>query len=84
MWTKRFVALPINVFNVEQENLTGKADMVPTFLNVNPFDITAYRVTFDGDQERTYIELKNGSGYMITMTVQEFEETMNLLTQSTN
>lgn len=85
MWTKRFVALPIEVFNTKEQELTGKAQTVPVFLSVNPFDITAYRTTFDESGEgRTYIELRNGSGYMITMSVQEFEETMNLFTQTTN
>lgn len=88
MWTKRYIALPIEIFNQKEEDLTGKKAVgEPVFLNVNPFEIAAYHPTRNDDypeRELTRIELRLGGGYLILLTVKEFEQALNLFTQSTN
>lgn len=73
------------LYDKQMKELTDKEDSKPAFWNVNPFEVAAYRPTYpEGkpDRECVWVELRNGEGTMVWLTVKEFEETMNLFTQN--
>lgn len=79
-WTDRFIFLPISVYNVKEQEITGSADSVDSYLKTLPTNIVEYRPTFlesRPDQEATEITKRNGDTAVITLSVQQFEETMN-------
>ena len=85
MWTKRFVALPVMLYDKHLKEMAGVKDEKAAFWNVNPYEIAAYRPTYpegEPDRECTYVELRGGDATMVWLTVKEFEETMNLFTQN--
>lgn len=80
-FTERFLQLPIQVYDKKMKELSGKEECYDSVLRVNPLEIQSYRPSFDeDDQERkeiVFITLKGGDGYLIYLSMEEFEKRVN-------
>lgn len=79
-FTDRFIKVPICVFNIKHKELTGNEDCKESWLKFNPMELSNYKPSYDEgepDVEIVYIELKNGYGCLVYLSVSEFEKLLN-------
>lgn len=80
MFTDRFIKVPIRVFSVKEEELTGNSVDTDSWLKFNPFDLSNYKPSYDDaepDVEITHMTLKNGYGVLVYLSPKEFESLLN-------
>ena len=72
MFTDRFVKLPIMVFSVKEQELTGNAIDSESWMKVNTMEISNYKPSYDEgepDIEIVHVTLKNGYGALVYLSV---------------
>lgn len=82
MFTDRFIKIPIQVYDKELAELTGKEpDYTDSWMKINPMEISEYKPTVtekDGHEtDCTYIVMKNGSGFYCYLIPEDFEKILN-------
>lgn len=84
MFTDRFIKIPIKVYNVKEKELTNNENCYDSYEQINPFEISSYRPSFDSDyteKECVSISFKNGSQTLAYLSVKEFEKLLNTTTR---
>jgi len=80
-FTDRFIELPIKVYDISDSELTGKTEYEESFMKVNPMEISHYKPTYDGDEDReikyVFVTLKNGDGFFVYLSIDAFERLLN-------
>ena len=80
MFTDRFIKLPIVVFSQKQQDLTGNAEDNPSWIKINPMEISNYKPSYDEgepDIEIIHMILKNGFSTLVYLSPEEFEAALN-------
>lgn len=81
MWSDRFIKLPIQVYDKQQKELTGKEILEDSYIKINPLDISLYRPTYDDfdpeQKEITSVTTKYGDTTLVQLSVWEFEKQIN-------
>lgn len=80
MFTDRFIQLPIKVYDREAKELTGKAEYEDSWMKINPFEISSWKPAEDNENNDvacTYVSMKNGDGFYVYYTTEQFEELLN-------
>lgn len=78
-FTDRFITLPIKVYDRKQAELTGHEDYEDSFIKINPFEISQYKPSTDGDEwgECVHLVMKGGDDFNVYLTIEEFETALN-------
>ena len=79
-FTDRFIRVPIEIYEIAEKELTGKASYYPTTLKFNPLEISNYHPTFDDkfpEKDCVQVHLKNGYQAIVYMTMPDFEALLN-------
>lgn len=83
MFTKRYLSLPVIVFNVGYDAKLGidiqTGGVSHSYVKLNPFEISAYRpateIDGNGDEiDVVIIQTKSGDDYTVTLDLKKFEE----------
>lgn len=79
-FTDKYVKLPIKVFNTEQKELTGNAELFDSNMYILPSEISNYKITEDDEDELreiVHLKLKNGDSFYVYLTLKQFCETLD-------
>lgn len=76
MFTKRFIKMPIKLYNKELEEMTGQPQEIDGYEMINPFNIASYRPSQE-PEGATYVTFKSGDGIMVYMDINDFETLLN-------
>lgn len=78
-FTYRFIKIPIKVYNTQDADLMGHKTFEDTWMKINPIEISQYKPSHDDDNESncTYLSMRNGDGFYLYLTTDEFEELLN-------
>lgn len=77
MFTDRFLKVPTDLINEKQKDLTGNDNAYEAFTHILPMDVCEYHETSYEGVYGTQIFFKNGRGFMINISVEEFEKLLN-------
>lgn len=78
MFTDRFIELPTKEYDIKHKELTGNdGELRDSFEKFLPLEIASYRTAFDNDEECVAVKLKNSEGFLIYLTIDEFENRLN-------
>lgn len=81
MFTDRFIKVPIGVYDKQLKELTGNENTEDSYMKFNPFELATYRPTYTTDEpeiEVVSMTLKSGDVTVVLMSMQEFEDLINL------
>jgi hypothetical protein len=84
MFTRRFIKLPIKVYDLEHKEITGQELCKDTYTMVNPFTISRYRPSDENNGVCTHITFKDGDCILTYISVREFEKLANEHSDITN
>ncbi len=81
-FTDRFIEVPVDLYNTTEAEMIGYTEETktePSYMKINPFEISYYRpAKDDGDNStQTLIYLKTGENFYITLPIDEFEKRLN-------
>lgn len=80
-FTDRFVKLPCMLVNKQHEDMgIDNLEEVPTFIRINPFEISRYHPTSpngEGELTETKVFFKDGEHVILEMTCDDFEKMLN-------
>ena len=76
-FTDRYLKVPTKVYNQKDADLTGKPEYEDSFSHILPTDIQEYYESVDLELECTQLYLKNGRGFIVYLTVPQFEKLLN-------
>lgn len=74
MFTDKYIKLPIKIYEKSLKELTGKEELVDSWIKINPFDISTYRPSEEG---QTLIEFRNGTETLVYLSTEQFESKLN-------
>lgn len=77
MFTKRFISLPIKVYDKAHMDLTGEELTQDSYEMVNPFFIGSYRPSNENNGNAVHVTFKDGSTMLIYLNIEEFENKLN-------
>lgn len=82
MFTKRYIALPIEMYNRKTAELTGDEDSTcfEAVGKFNPFDISGYWPAYDNDgnpEDKTTVSFKNGESVLVLLSLTALEVKLN-------
>lgn len=84
MFTKRFIKLPIKVYNSDFKDMTGEEVCDDTYTMVNPFTIARYRPSNENDGNCVHITFKDSDCILAYMNIREFEKLVNRYSDISN
>jgi len=84
MFSRRFVKLPIKVYDRDHMELTGAEIAKDTFEMINPFRIESYRPSDENNGNCINISLQSGATMLIYMNIREFERMLDKYYSSIN
>lgn len=76
-FSKRFVRLPIKVYDKTHLELTGEEITIDSYEMINPMSIASYRPSNDGDVTCVHVTFKDGGSIMIYLDIERFEKIMD-------
>lgn len=77
LFTDRFISVPTDLVNEKQKDLTGDDGAYEAYTHILPMEICEYHETMYDDRVGTQIYFKNGRGFMINLSISEFEKLLN-------
>ncbi len=77
MFTRRFIKLPIRVYDTDLKEITGEELCKPTYTMVNPFCISRYRPSDENDGVCTHITFKDGDCLLTDIHINDLERMLN-------
>ena len=77
MFTKRFIKLPIKVYDTDYKELTGEELCKDTYTMVNPFTISRYRPSDENNGVCTHITFKDSDCLLAYISIKDFETLVN-------
>jgi len=77
MFSKRFIKVPIKVYDQSHMELTGSEITKDTYEKILPYSIESYRPSVENDGKCLHLSLRSGSTMLVYMTVEEFERTLD-------
>lgn len=76
-FTRRYIKLPIKLFNQEKMALTGVEETVDSFAMINPLSIDVYRPSIQEDGDAVHVDFRFGGSMVVYMRMIDFEELLN-------
>jgi hypothetical protein len=79
-FTDRFIKIPIKVYDVKQQELTGHAEDKDSWMKFNPMEVANYKPSYDEGEPETeivFLRFKSGDGVLCYMSPIEFETLLN-------
>ena len=79
-FTDRFLKVPIKIYDRAQAEVMGKAEYEDSWMKINPFEISHYKPTEDKENDNqicTYVMMKQGDGFFVYLSPDEFEKLLN-------
>lgn len=74
----RFMEVPIEIFDVRQQDLTGDAPLEKVISKILPMEISEYYgYTWNEGELRTSLYMKNGRSFSVLLSQKEFERRVN-------
>lgn len=84
MFTKRFIKLPIKVYNNDFKEMTGEEVCDDTYTMVNPFTISRYRPSDENGGKCVHITFKDSDCLLAYISIKEFEKILNTYSDMSN
>ena len=76
-FTRRYVKLPIKLFNQEESLLTGVEETIDPYAMVNPMSIDVYRPSMENEGQAIHVDFRYGGSMIVYMHISDFEELLN-------
>jgi hypothetical protein len=76
-FTRRYVKLPIKLFNQEESLLTGVEETIDSYAMVNPMSIDVYRPSMENEGQAIHVDFRYGGSMIVYMHISDFEELLN-------
>lgn len=76
-FTRRYVKLPIKLYDREQLELTGVETTMDSYTMVNPISIDSYRPSMENDGNAVHIDFRFGGTLIVYMHINDFESLLN-------
>ena len=76
-FTRRYVKLPIKLFNQEESLLTGVEETIDSYAMVNPMSIDVYRPSMENEGHAIHVDFRYGGSMIVYMHISDFEELLN-------
>lgn len=77
MFTRRYIRLPIKLYDREQLELTGVETTIDSYTMVNPMSIDCYRPSMENEGDAVHIDFRFGGTIIVYMNINEFESLLN-------
>lgn len=76
-FTRRYVKLPIKLYDREHLELTGVETTFDSYTMVNPMSIDCYRPSMENDGNAVHIDFRYGGSLIVYMSINDFESLLN-------
>lgn len=77
MFSKRFLKVPIKVYDKDHMDLTGTELTKDTYEKILPYSIESYRPSDENNGRCLHLSLKSGATMLVYMSVEEFERQLD-------
>jgi len=77
MFSRRFIKVPIKVYDRDHMELTGSEIARDTYEMINPYRIESYRPSEENNGNCISISMQSGSTMLVYMHIREFEKALD-------
>lgn len=84
MFSKRYIKVPIKVYDKEHMDLTGSEVTKDTYEMILPYSIESYRPSDENDGRCIHLSLRSGSTMLVYLSIGEFEKLLDRHANSVN
>ena len=84
MFSRRFIKVPIKVYDRDHMELTGSEIAKDTYEMINPYRIESYRPSDENAGNCINISMQSGATMLVYMSIREFEKALDKHSNSLN